>query len=89
MMKSRIREMAAELIKTAAARQLREAPRFDISDSGYDEFAAGFPYQEKEDQQAAIDATLKRPRHRPADGPGRCCGDVGFGKNRGPRRARV
>ena len=28
-------------------------------DGAYDEFCAGFPYEETEDQLAAIDATLK------------------------------
>jgi len=85
-MKSRIREMAAELIKIAAARQLREAPRFEVSHGTYDEFAAGFPYQETEDQQAAIDATLKDlATGRPMDRL--ICGDVGFGKTEVALRA--
>src|SRR5262245_47257842 len=57
-MKSRIREMAGELIKIAAERHLREAPRLTAAQGAYDEFCAGFPYEETEDQSAAIDAVL-------------------------------
>ena len=58
-MKSRIREIAGELIKIAAERQLREAPRLAVGPGAYDEFCAGFPYEETDDQLAAIDATIK------------------------------
>ncbi len=68
-MKSRIREIAGELIKIAAERQLREAPRLAVGHGLYDEFCAGFPYEETDDQQAAIDARARRSRLRPADGP--------------------
>ena len=39
-MKNRIREIAGELIKVAAERQLREAPRLAVEPGLYDEFAA-------------------------------------------------
>ncbi|HWX51508.1 MAG TPA: transcription-repair coupling factor, partial [Roseomonas sp.] len=85
-MKNRIREIAGELIKIAAERQLREAPRFEIGHGAYDEFAAGFPHQETEDQQAAIDATLDDlAAGRPMDRL--ICGDVGFGKTEVALRA--
>src|SRR5262249_8200772 len=42
-MKNRIREIAGELIKVAAERQLREAPRLAVGAGLYDEFCAGFP----------------------------------------------
>ena len=85
-MKSRIREIAGELIKIAAERQLREAPRLTVGPGAYDEFCAGFPYEETDDQLAAIDATLKdlgsgRPMDRLV------CGDVGFGKTEVALRA--
>ena len=59
------------------------------SDGGpgaYDEFCAGFPYEETDDQLAAIDATIKdlgsgRPMDR------LICGDVGFGKTEVALRA--
>ncbi len=85
-MKSRIREIAAELIKIAAERQLRDAPKLVVGPGAYDEFCAGFPFEETEDQLAAIDATLKdlgagRPMDR------LICGDVGFGKTEVALRA--
>lgn len=85
-MKKRIREMAGALIKIAAARVLKEAPRYAPDSGAYDEFCAGFPYEETEDQQNAIDATLDdlgtgRPMDR------LICGDVGFGKTEVALRA--
>ena len=85
-MKSRIREIAGELIKIAAERLLREAPRLTVGPGAYDEFCAGFPYEETDDQLAAIDATIKdlgsgRPMDR------LICGDVGFGKTEVALRA--
>ncbi len=85
-MKSRIREIASELIKIAAERLLRDAPKLSIGPGAYDEFCAGFPYEETEDQLAAIDATLKdlgagKPMDR------LICGDVGFGKTEVALRA--
>ena len=78
-MKRRIREIASELIKIAAERQLREAPRLAIEQGPYDEFCAGFPYEETEDQQAAIDVALgELASGKPMDRL--ICGDVGFGK---------
>src|SRR5690606_34770162 len=58
-MKNRIREIAAELINIAAARQLREAPRMLVGRGLYDEFCAGFPYEETDDQRAAIEAVTE------------------------------
>ena len=85
-LKQRIREIAGELIKVAAERHLREAPRYPLTDGLYDEFAARFPYDETEDQQGAIDAVLDdlasgKPMDRLV------CGDVGFGKTEVALRA--
>jgi transcription-repair coupling factor (superfamily II helicase) len=85
-MKSRIREIAGELIKIAAERQLREAPRLTVGPGAYDEFCAGFPYEETDDQLAAIDTTIKDlASGRPMDRL--ICGDVGFGKTEVALRA--
>jgi transcription-repair coupling factor (superfamily II helicase) len=85
-MKSRIREIANELIKIAAERQLREAPRLTVEHGPYDEFCAGFPYEETDDQQAAIDTVLgELGSGRPMDRL--ICGDVGFGKTEVALRA--
>jgi transcription-repair coupling factor (superfamily II helicase) len=85
-MKNRIREIAGELIKVAAERQLREAPRLTVEAGLYDEFSARFPYDETDDQEAAISAVLNdlasgRPMDRLV------CGDVGFGKTEVALRA--
>jgi transcription-repair coupling factor (superfamily II helicase) len=85
-LKRRILEMANELIKVAAERKLRAAPRLAVGAGLYDEFCAGFPYEETEDQQAAIDTTMDdlaagRPMDRLV------CGDVGFGKTEVALRA--
>jgi transcription-repair coupling factor (superfamily II helicase) len=85
-MKSRIREIAAELIKIAAERQLRDAKKLSVGPGAYDEFCAGFPYEETEDQLTAIEATLgDLGRGRPMDRL--ICGDVGFGKTEVALRA--
>ena len=85
-LKKRIQEIAGDLIKIAAERQLREAPRLATPQGSYDEFCARFPYEETEDQLTAIDATLHdldagRPMDRLV------CGDVGFGKTEVALRA--
>jgi transcription-repair coupling factor (superfamily II helicase) len=85
-MKARILEMAADLIRVAAERHLREAPRFTVGHGLYDEFCAGFPYDETDDQRSAIDVVLDdlasgRPMDRLV------CGDVGFGKTEVALRA--
>ncbi|MCS0503765.1 transcription-repair coupling factor [Ancylobacter mangrovi] len=85
-MRSRIREMAAELIKIAAQRQLNDAPRLVPASGLYDEFRARFPYEETEDQEAAIESVFDdlgsgHPMDRLV------CGDVGFGKTEVALRA--
>jgi len=85
-LKNRIREIAHELIKIAAERLLREAPKLVMETGASDEFAAGFPYEETDDQQTAIDSTLDDlAKGRPMDRL--ICGDVGFGKTEVALRA--
>ncbi len=85
-MKNRIREIAGELIKVAAERLLREAPQLAVGAGLYDEFCAGFPYQETDDQDAAIATVLQDlSAGRPMDRL--ICGDVGFGKTEVALRA--
>jgi len=85
-LKKRLHEMAAELIKTAAMRLLKEAPVMAAPGSAYEEFVARFPYEETDDQLASIDAVMEdlaagRPMDRLV------CGDVGFGKTEVAMRA--
>jgi transcription-repair coupling factor (superfamily II helicase) len=78
-LKQRIRDMAERLIKTAAARELRQGEVLQPADGLYDEFVARFPFDETEDQDSAIDAVLEDlASGRPMDRL--ICGDVGFGK---------
>ncbi|CAN0435960.1 unnamed protein product, partial [Discosporangium mesarthrocarpum] len=48
--KERINAIAGELLKVAAARQLRDAERLAPQSGLYDEFAARFPFDETDDQ---------------------------------------
>lgn len=85
-MKQRLRDMAEQLIRIAAAREMRSAPPLVPETGIYDEFAAAFPYAETEDQGEAIIAVLEdlasgRPMDRLV------CGDVGFGKTEVALRA--
>ena len=84
-MKERIREIAGELIKTAAIRATR-AGQVAEADPALPEFINRFPYEETDDQDRAIEEVLAdlsagRPMDRLV------CGDVGFGKTEVALRA--
>jgi len=84
--KQRLRDMAAELIRIAAARETREAEAVQPPEGLYDEFCARFPYEETEDQLSAIeDVIADLASGRPMDRL--ICGDVGFGKTEVALRA--
>jgi transcription-repair coupling factor (superfamily II helicase) len=84
--KQRIRDIAAELIRVAALRQLRPGEVMAPPEGIYDEFAARFPYPETEDQLSAIVDTLADiASGKPMDRL--ICGDVGFGKTEVALRA--
>ncbi len=68
-MKERVRDIAAELIRIAAARELKSLPPVEPPHGLYDEFCARFPYQETEDQEKAIADTIADLAQGPADGP--------------------
>ncbi|MBV9538467.1 MAG: transcription-repair coupling factor, partial [Acidisphaera sp.] len=85
-MKQRIRDMASELIRTAAQRQLRQAETMAPAEGAWDEFCARFPFAETEDQARAIADVLEDlASGRPMDRL--ICGDVGFGKTEVALRA--
>jgi len=78
-MKARVREIADELIKTAAARMMKTAPVIEPPTGVYDEFVAKFPYDETDDQLTAIESVAEDlAKGLPMDRL--VCGDVGFGK---------
>jgi transcription-repair coupling factor (superfamily II helicase) len=84
-MKERIREIAGELLATAAARALRPADVLE-ADAAYPAFADRFPYQETDDQDRAIgDVLADLAAGKPMDRL--VCGDVGFGKTEVALRA--
>jgi transcription-repair coupling factor (superfamily II helicase) len=85
-LKERIREMADRLIRVAAERQLRDAPRMEPPEDMWAAFCARFPYDETDDQLSAIEDVLAdmgsgTPMDRLV------CGDVGFGKTEVAMRA--
>ena len=85
-LKARIREMADELIRVAAARELRPGQRITPAAGLYDEFSARFPFAETDDQAKAIEDVIgDLGRQRPMDRL--ICGDVGFGKTEVALRA--
>jgi transcription-repair coupling factor (superfamily II helicase) len=74
-----VRDLAAELLRVRAARESLPGIRFPDDTAWQREFEAEFPYQETDDQLAAL-ASIKRDMtdERPMDRL--ICGDVGFGK---------
>ncbi len=85
-MKERIREIAGELIATAAKRALRSGEIAEADPGAYAEFSNRFPYQETDDQDRAIaevldDLASGKPMDRLV------VGDVGFGKTEVALRA--
>ncbi len=84
--KERLREMADGLIRIAAERATRQTDAVEPPQGLFDEFCARFPYEETDDQLAAIGEVLEdlgagRPMDR------LICGDVGFGKTEVALRA--
>lgn len=78
-LKERITAIAGELMKVAAERVLKKAPVFAAEEASYNQFVDRFPWEETDDQDAAITDVLRdlesgRPMDRLV------CGDVGFGK---------
>jgi transcription-repair coupling factor (superfamily II helicase) len=85
-MKERIREIAGELIATAAIRALRDGAVAEPDSSGYPAFVDRFPYEETDDQDRAIaDAIGDLSAGKPMDRL--IVGDVGFGKTEVALRA--
>jgi len=74
-----VKDLAAELLRVQAARESTPGIRFPADTRWQDAFEAEFPYDETEDQLAAIarikqDMSANKPMDR------LICGDVGFGK---------
>lgn len=85
-LKQRIKDIAERLMRIAAERVLRKAPVLETPQPLWESFAARFPYQETDDQLAAIeDVRGDLERGSPMDRL--IVGDVGFGKTEVAMRA--
>jgi transcription-repair coupling factor (superfamily II helicase) len=74
-----VHEMAEELLRIYAARQIQQGLAFSPPDDYFREFEAAFAWEETPDQMAAIEDVLADMQaDRPMDRL--VCGDVGYGK---------
>lgn len=81
-----IEEMAEELLRIYASRQVHEGISFTPPDELFREFEASFAYEETPDQLGAIEDVLRdMESSRPMDRL--VCGDVGYGKTEVAMRA--
>ncbi|MDD2916128.1 MAG: transcription-repair coupling factor [Gallionella sp.] len=81
-----VRDTAAELLNMYAQRATRKGHAFKLAPRDYEEFAAGFGFEETPDQAAAIEAVINDLQSgKPMDRL--ICGDVGFGKTEVALRA--
>ena len=81
-----VRDVAAELLAIYAQRAAREGMAFRADETALAAFAAGFPFEETEDQRDAIAAVARdMASSQPMDRL--ICGDVGFGKTEVAMRA--
>lgn len=81
-----VSDVAAELLDIYARRAANKGHVFNKSEIEYQKFAAGFPFEETDDQKRAIeqvigDMTAEKTMDR------LICGDVGFGKTEVAMRA--
>jgi transcription-repair coupling factor (superfamily II helicase) len=74
-----VEELARDLLKIYARREMAEGFRYSPPDRLFREFEAAFPYEETPDQLSAIgDVLADMESERPMDRL--ICGDVGYGK---------
>lgn len=81
-----IRDVAAELLDLYAKRKAKQGFAYNNARDAYEAFVSGFPFEETEDQETAINAVIddmlsSQPMDRLV------CGDVGFGKTEVAMRA--
>lgn len=83
-----VEELARQLLELYAKRELRQGFAYSPPDQLYREFEATFPFDETDDQLAAIEDTLTDMQsQKPMDRL--VCGDVGYGKTEVALRAAV
>ncbi|WAJ69608.1 transcription-repair coupling factor [Catenovulum adriaticum] len=82
----KVRDVAADLLDIYARRSAKPGFSFKLDKNDYRKFSAGFPFEETEDQQNAIQNVLSDMKS--ANAMDRLvCGDVGFGKTEVAMRA--
>jgi len=84
--RSAVKEIAADLVRLYAARQQAEGYQYGPDTVWQKEFEELFPYEETEDQLAAIEAVKKDMESRKIMDR-LICGDVGYGKTEVALRA--
>ena len=84
--RSRLQDMAAELLKLYAERHTAEGTAFTPDNEFQKEFEDAFDYNETDDQITAIQA-IKEDMEKPTPMDRLLCGDVGYGKTEVAMRA--
>lgn len=82
----KIRDVAAELLNLYAQRKSRVGYSYTYPKLAYQQFTAGFPFEETPDQEQAIQA-VRDDMLSPQPMDRLVCGDVGFGKTEVAMRA--
>lgn len=82
----KIRDVAAELLDVYARREAKPGYPFKLDQEEYQRFAGSFPFEETDDQLAAISGVLE-DMQAPRAMDRLVCGDVGFGKTEVAMRA--
>lgn len=84
--KKGVEELAHELLKLYAQREMARGYKFSAPDNNFLEFESEFEFEETEDQAQAIDDVIDDMcKHKPMDRL--ICGDVGYGKTEVAMRA--
>ncbi len=81
-----VKQLAFDLLKLQAERQMSQAYAFSEPDHLYKEFELAFPFDETPDQARAIESVLENMQ-KPVPMDHLVCGDVGFGKTEIAMRA--
>src|SRR6185437_248853 len=84
--KTKMRDMAEELLKLYARRKLAQGFSFSPDSNWQREFEDAFEFTETKDQKAAI-SDIKRDMESPQPMDRLLCGDVGYGKTEVVMRA--
>lgn len=82
----KIRDVAAELLDVYAQREAKPGYPFKLNEEEYQRFASSFPFEETDDQVAAISGVMADMQAARAMDR-LVCGDVGFGKTEVAMRA--